>query len=269
VKLLDAQERLPVHVHPGRGFAQRHLGCRSGKTEAWVIIAAEGSEARVHLGFTRDIEAAELDGWMKQQDGAALLGSLHALDVQPGDAVLVPAGLPHAIGGGIFCVEVQEPTDFSVMLEWAGFAGLDPRQARLGLDADLARECVQRKALSSAGLEHLRRAAAVPRNGVERLFPDDADGFFRAERIRSATADVELDAGFAILIVLEGQGQLETAAGDSLVVRRGSTILIPHAAGTTTLSGAVAAVRCRPPSVAAALAAGLGAAPGAAPAEEA
>jgi len=37
VKLLHAGERLPVHCHPGRGFARRHLGCPWGKTEAWII----------------------------------------------------------------------------------------------------------------------------------------------------------------------------------------------------------------------------------------
>jgi hypothetical protein len=34
----------------------------------------------------------------------------------------VPAGLPHAIDPGLFLVELQEPTDFSVLLEWEGFA---------------------------------------------------------------------------------------------------------------------------------------------------
>src|ERR1700735_5603521 len=31
VKLLDAGQRLPVHVHPDRSFAIRHLGSRHGK----------------------------------------------------------------------------------------------------------------------------------------------------------------------------------------------------------------------------------------------
>ena len=40
----------------------------------------------------------------------------------PGDRVFVPAGLPHAIGDGILLVELQEPSDLSVLLEWTGFA---------------------------------------------------------------------------------------------------------------------------------------------------
>ncbi len=93
------------------------------------MLGADGPDARFHLGFTRDVEAAELDHWMATQDEQAMLDTLHPVDVQAGDVVLVPAGLPHAIGAGIFCLELQEPTDFSVMLEWKRFGQL-PAPAR-------------------------------------------------------------------------------------------------------------------------------------------
>ena len=41
VKLLDAGERLPVHLHPGREFARARFGSACGKTEAWIIVDAE------------------------------------------------------------------------------------------------------------------------------------------------------------------------------------------------------------------------------------
>ena len=261
VKLLDAGERLPVHVHPTRSFAQRHLGCRYGKTEAWVVLAAEGPDALVHLGFTRDIEAGELDRWMAARDTRAILANLHAVSVNTGDTLLVPAGLPHAIGAGIFCLELQEPSDFSLMLEWEGFE-FDPREARLGLDAKVARECVHRQALDSERLAWLRSHGArtrSPANLVERLFPEDADPFFRAERIRPGGGRVDLAPGFAILVVLEGQGRLATSGAGALELGTGSATVIPYGAGQTTLSGPLVAVRCRPPNVEAALAGGLGA----------
>jgi mannose-6-phosphate isomerase len=57
--------------------------------------------------------------------------------------------------------------------------------------------------------------------------------------------------------VLEGEGQLVSEDGGPLGIARGSTVLIPYAAGETTLSGSIVAVRCRPPSVEAARADGL------------
>ncbi len=259
VKLLDAGERLPVHAHPTRPFARRHLGCRSGKTEAWFIIEARGGDAGVHLGFTRDVNADELDRWTRAQDAQAILACMHALDVEPGDAVLVPAGLPHAIGAGVFCLELQEPTDFSLMLEWAGF-DLDPAAARLALEPDIARECVQRAALHPHDLEALRVRAAAgssPRLGQASALPAQADPFFRAERIRSTYGAVSLDPGFSVLVVLAGAGRITSERGGSLALSSGSTTLIPHAAGVTTLSGSLDAVRCRPPSVEAAAGDGL------------
>ncbi len=256
VKLLDAAERLPVHVHPDRAFARSHLGCRSGKTEAWVVIDAAGG-SQMHLGFRRDVDPEQLNRWMATQDATALLASLHALDVRAGDAILVPAGLPHAIGAGVFCLELQEPTDFSVMLEWADFPTLDATQARLGLSATAARECVRTKAVAASELSHLRREALERSEGIERVFPEEADGYFRAERIRANGRALTLDPGFAVLVTLGGDGAITTAAGDALELRRGSTTLIPHGAGALTLSGTLEAVRCRPPTPTAAQATGL------------
>ena len=51
VKLLDAGERLPVHLHPNRSFVSSHLGCPFGKTEAGScstsrLVAARSTSAR-------------------------------------------------------------------------------------------------------------------------------------------------------------------------------------------------------------------------------
>ncbi len=54
VKLLDAGQRLPMHVHPDRRFATAHLASPYGKTEAWVIVSAR-PDAYVHLGFARGL----------------------------------------------------------------------------------------------------------------------------------------------------------------------------------------------------------------------
>ena len=68
-----------------------------------------------------------------------------------------------------------------------------------------------------------------------------------------------LDPGFSVLVVLAGAGRITSERGGSLALRRGGTTLIPHAAGGTTLSGSLDAVRCRPPSVEAAVSDGLAA----------
>ncbi len=244
VKLLDAGERLPVHCHPDRAFAGHHLGSAFGKTEAWIIIGTAGGDPHVYLGFNRDIEPAELGDWFVNQNSAEILGSMNRLSVQTGDAIFVPAGTPHAIGAGAFIVELQEPTDFSVMLEWRDFGMPDRRAEQLGMSAQVSLQCFNRHQFSDTDLAVcVRRATPSPR-GVEALFPTQALPFFQAHEL-VATDVVEFDAQYAVLIVLAGEGSLTTARSQ-LELRRGSTVLIPYSAGPTALRGALHAIRCLP-----------------------
>jgi mannose-6-phosphate isomerase len=232
VKLLDAGQRLPVHFHPGRAFAREALASPYGKTEAWIIVEAEPG-ASVHAGFTHAVDPAQVREWMRAQDAAAMLGALHELPVAAGDALLIPAGTPHAIGAGILLVELQEPTDFSVLLEWDGFElSEDDGHLRLGWERALR------------GLDHDGRLRAMPGpSGARHMLPDAGDPYFRAERMANGAA---LDPGFSILVGLAGSGTLATEAGE-LPFGRGSAVLVPHAAGAGELRGEVRAIRCRPP----------------------
>jgi mannose-6-phosphate isomerase len=232
VKLLDAGERLPVHLHPDGAFAREHLGARNGKNEAWLIL--EGGT--LHLGFREDVDAGALRALFDAQDAGAMLAASNELRVERGDCVFVPAGTPHAIGEGVFMVEVQEPSDLGVMLEWKGF--LDEDEATMGLDVETALAAARAQALPRAELDSwIRRAGAEPN-----VLPPAADPFFRAEWLRGGP----FEPSFAILVVVDGAGRLATEAGD-LELRRGDTVLVPHAAGAGELDRSLEAIRCLPP----------------------
>jgi len=226
VKLLDAGQRLPVHFHPGREFARRHLASPYGKTEAWMIVEAEPG-ASVRLGWSRDVEPDEIRDWMRAQDAAAMLATMHELPVSPGDAIFVPAGTAHAIGAGILMVELQEPTDFSVLLEWEGFE-LSEDDGHLDLGWELALQGLNRDGWDEATARALHG----------RELPPEAAPFFRADRVQGGDT---LDQGFSILVGLDGHGSL-----GGLPFGRGSAVLVPHAAGEIRLDGDVEALRARP-----------------------
>lgn len=246
VKLLDAGERLPVHFHPGRAFAREALDSQHGKTEAWVIVSAE-PDAEVHVGFRSDVERATVRGWIDDQDGAAMLAALQRVPVAAGDTVLVPGGTPHAIGAGILLVELQEPTDFSVLMELDAFGLGDDDMPHLGLGWERALEALDTSAWDESRLAAMR-APPRPvdgRSGALSILPAEADPYFRAERLLPDPV-AELDAGFSIVVVLRGSGVLAASDGSELPVKRGNTLLVPHAAGPCRLSGELEAVRCRP-----------------------
>jgi mannose-6-phosphate isomerase len=235
VKLLDAGERLPLHLHPDAAFARAHLGTRWGKTEGWIIVDAVPS-ATVHVGFSRDLGADELEQLVSEQDIAALVASMNRVEVRPGDSIYVPAGTPHVIGAGIFLLELQEPSDLSLLLEW-GLGG--EAAAFLGLPREVALQVVARTRTSRENLARLQR------NRGASFFPQEAVGFFRADRLVDGST---LEPSFAAVIVVDGEGTLEPVDGEALRVSRGSTVLVPHAAGAFTLRGSCRAVACRPPA---------------------
>jgi mannose-6-phosphate isomerase len=238
VKLLDAGERLPVHHHPDGPFAREHLGLAFGKTEAWLVLAADDG-AEVAAGWREDVAEETLRRWVDEQDHDALLSALNPLPVRAGDAIFVPAGVPHAIGAGILIAELQEPTDLSIMLEWDGFAIDDERAATLGLGWDVALASVERTARDARPLRG--QHADGP---VAELLPEAAAAFFTAQRVAPGGGSVDLPAGFAVVLVVEGAG---TVAG--LDVSRGDALLVPHAAGPVRADGDLVAIACRPPGV--------------------
>ncbi|WP_166979123.1 class I mannose-6-phosphate isomerase [Paramicrobacterium fandaimingii] len=238
VKLLDAGERLPVHIHPGGVFARAHLGARHGKAEAWHILDA----GEIHLGFRRSVRPDEIRDWVDRQDVAAMLDAMHRVQVNVGDFIFVPAGVPHAIGKGVFLVEVQEPADMSILLEWDGYDLDGPRDGHLGLGFDRALEAVAAEAFTMGEINQL-----VTRADAGNTLPASADSYFRAETLRVEQPQ-RVDAGFGILISLEGAGTITTATGFHAPIARGDTVVIPHGCGAVTLSGASTILHCRPPA---------------------
>ena len=105
---------------PDRAFAAWHLDCDHGKTEGLAHRDAEPG-ATVWVGFD-GLEADELAALVDAQD-ERLRGAQPDRGL-PRRRDPRAAGQPHAIGAGVLLVELQEPTDFSVMLEHERF-GLD------------------------------------------------------------------------------------------------------------------------------------------------
>jgi mannose-6-phosphate isomerase len=238
VKLLDAGQRLPVHAHPDDAFSAAHLHRPFGKAEAWYILDG----GLVHLGLRRDIDRHSLAELVRWQDTAALLGLLHEREVEPGDVVYVPPGELHAIGARVFLLELQQPEDLSILLEWHGFALDGQRDGHLGLGFDLALQAVNTRERSPAELDRW----VLPGGEGRSILPPDSAPYFRLDR-HVVDGFIDIEAGFAIIVVEEGEVKLTSAAGHSRRGRRGSTIAAPHAEGAITASGSGIVLVCRPP----------------------
>lgn len=105
VKILDAEDKLSVQVHPDNQYGMEHEG-ELGKTECWYIIDGEpGSEIIYgHHAKTRE-ELVEMISEGRWDD------LLKRVPVKKGDFFYVPSGMVHAIGKGIMILETQQNSD--------------------------------------------------------------------------------------------------------------------------------------------------------------
>ena len=242
VKLLDLDQRLPVHFHPDKAFARQHLALGHGKTEAWVVIEApEG--AGVGLGFREPTSKDDVLDLVTRRDADTLLGSLHRHPVAAGDTVLVPAGTPHAVDAGVFVLELQEPTDLSALLEWNEFAVDGERDGHLGLGFPTVLDALRLDPLADDERAALLRASGLSGGEARSLLAERAAGYFRADLLPGTG---RIEAGFAVGLVLAGDGTVTTASGQQLPVDRGTAFVVPFAAGGWAVD-AVDVVVCRPP----------------------
>ena len=263
VKLLDTQIRLFVHVHPTREFATKHLNSCFGKTEGWIITQTRqtGPEPpSVWLGFRQGIRKEQFKAWTRKQDVPAMLAALHKLPAKPGDVFYIQAGLPHAIGAGIFCVELQEPTDFSICAEkrCLDFEFASEKDQFGGMDFDLAMDTFDYTGYTPRELEDrfvlpTRTLRAEGPNREEQLFggPRTKD-FFAAHRLTVATRMAPGPrGGFCILVLLDGAGRIRSAAG-TWPVKRGDPFFLPAALNDWELEAEagrpITAISCLPPA---------------------
>jgi mannose-6-phosphate isomerase len=218
VKLLDSAERLPVHAHPDRAFASAHLDSPFGKTEAWIVLDTRDEVAEVWVGQREDVDRATYRDWVDRQETDALLGSLNRREVQRGDVIFVPGRVPHAIGPGLLMAELQEPTDFGVMCEWAGFP-IEPDDSHLGVGWNLA-------------IDALDLGRHEPVLGL----PPEARAFFWADDVPEAAGR------FAVLVVIEGSGEI-----DGQPAGAGDAFALPAAAEWLDVEGDLRLLRCLAP----------------------
>lgn len=107
LKLLDARDTLSVQVHPDDAYAAR-VESKLGKTEAWHILAAEPGAELVY-GVQAGVTKEEL--LTASRAGKAVEGLLRRVKVKAGETYYIPAGMVHAIGGGIVLYEIQQSSD--------------------------------------------------------------------------------------------------------------------------------------------------------------
>lgn len=114
-KYLDAQLTLSVQVHPNDEQAAQLTPPDLGKTEAWVVLAAEPG-SKIFAGLKPGVDRAQLE----QALAAGTCDEcLHRLEPKVGDCIFLEAGTVHALGDGLVIAEIQQASNTTFRLfDW-------------------------------------------------------------------------------------------------------------------------------------------------------
>lgn len=224
IKYLDANDWLSLQVHPNDEQAKQFDPTENGKTEAWVILAANPN-SRICAGLKSGIDREQFASHLQ---AGTIEECLNMFEVEAGDCVFVPAGTVHAIGEGVVLAEVQQQSNLTFRLHDWGRMGTDGQPRQIHIEESLS--CTD-----------FNRGPVGP--VTPRLI---SDGDHKHEELvrcqyfvigRHQTKHEFAVANghqFRILMFLEGSARVD-GHEDSLAVERGSTVLIPASADRTTV----------------------------------
>jgi len=221
LKFLDATAMLSVQVHPTKANTNLLPANETAKTEAWVVLEA-GTQSRIYAGLKPGTTADKL---RRALANGTVADDLACFTPKPGDAVFLPAGTVHSLGGNVVVFEIQQNSDVTFRLYDWGHVDAKTGQPR-ALQVDQAIACID-FAKGAVGLVTplVEETAPVVR---ERLFECE---HFELWRLRGELPFTVGAAGEPrVLVCIEGAGNVEHG-GAAYAVGKGDVWLLPAAIG--------------------------------------
>ena len=236
-KFLDSNVRLPIQAHPDDEQAQKFFNEPNGKAEAWIIVGTRpvhGVEPYLLLGLKPGVDAEPFRKLVLTQDIQGQVEALHRIPVSPGDVYMVHGRTAHAIGSGVFMIEVQQPSDLLVITErkCADF-DITEEMCHMGIGWDKALQMFQYggETLESVKSRLKLQPATITqtRDGeIRELIGYETTPHF-ASRSISVTGSLSLDnPRFYAGAVIRGGGNVRWERGE-VELNSGDAFLVPNA----------------------------------------
>jgi mannose-6-phosphate isomerase len=223
IKILDAQDKLSLQVHPPPAKAAELGG--EPKTEMWYVAeAAPGAE--LYVGLKRGVTRAEFEQRIK---AGTVAECFHRVSVRPGDAMFLPSGRVHALGAGLVIFEIQQNSDTTYrVFDWNRL-GLDGKPRELQIPQSLA-------SIDFSDYEPALLPRAVAQSGAQKIRPLVRGPLFAVEAqelVAGASAPLR-PTKMQIVALLAGGVQVSDGAG-TLALAAGQFCLIPASLAQVTL----------------------------------
>ena len=234
----SSSSRLVIQYHPTTEFAKQNLGIPFGKTEAWYIPATREASTYCLIGFKKGIIRNDFEKAFFKGDSEVIESMMNRVEIKQGDAILVPAGMIHAMGPNATFIEMHDPCDYTFKLE-RSIAGKTLSDADLhygigfnklldGLDYTTYTEDEILRNFKFS--EHL-----ISKDGGVELFsliPYEANSAFRMDKIKISGEGTLRDFGSHILIIA-ARGEVRVSSESSIQeIKQGMGVFIPYSASS-------------------------------------
>jgi len=223
IKFIDANDVLSIQVHPGDELAKKRHNSL-GKNEMWYIIKnLPGSE--IICGFN---QKADKDIYLYHLQNNTLNKILNFEKVQNGDVFFIPAGRVHSIGSGILLAEIQQTSDVTYRIyDWSR---KDANGNSRELHTEQALDAIDYNAYDTYKTEY-EHVLNKTTNMV------DCPYFFTniLQFNKPVEKDYNLIDSFVIYMCIDGRFHINPENGESLLVDKGETILLPAVIKNLTL----------------------------------
>lgn len=241
IKFLDISEDVSLQVHPNAETATK-FGEESAKHEAWYVISAEekaylicGLKPGVTTDEIKPILEADMPYTVRKE---TLKRYFNHISVRKGDIINLPAGTPHAAGGGLVLAEVQQNSDVTYrMFDWGR---TEPNGLERPLHLEKAFAAIHED--PSAGRVQITKLSSYPYD-LYKVIENDQ---FSIELIETTDTASETHARlsgrrFHILTMISGNGELEYRSPKGrhfyTPFAKGETILLPASLGDYSIHG--------------------------------
>ncbi len=218
-KFLDASDWLSIQVHPNDEQARELEGDPRGKTEAWIILAAdEDSQLVIGVkpGTSREVMANAI------RDNRLEDFIVYA-DVQVGDVLYIPANTVHALGPGLLIYEIQQSSNITYRLYDWGRMGLDGQPRELHIE----------KGVSVSNVDSL---PDVTRPKGELLVDGE---YFQTVRhqLNDIKEIISTTTMFHSLTCIDGEIKVTSDGHEEILLYKGQTALIPSVVSEFAMAG--------------------------------
>lgn len=229
-KILDARETLSLQVHPPAVKAVEFGG--EPKTEAWYVAEAT-DQAEIFVGLKHGVNRS---GFERALADGVVADCFHRHRVVRGDAMFLPSGRVHGLGGGNVIFEIQQNSDTTYrVFDW-NRVGLDGQPRQLHLQPAL--ESIDFADHEPALITGTRNADSGPSAPV--VLADCPE--FRLELHRlSAGGRILKTPSCVVVALVEGRGELTSSSGN-LTLKAGDFGLLPASLGQAEFTCADRAV---------------------------